>query len=32
MSYWPLVAVLIAWFAFLGYARILLGAPNEEEE
>ena len=32
MNYWPVVAVLIAWFTFFGYARILLGAPNGEEE
>ena len=32
MNYWPVAAVLIAWFAFLGYARLLLGSPDEEEE
>ncbi len=32
MNYWPVVAVIAAWFAFLGYARLLLDAPNAKEE
>ena len=32
MNYWPVAAVLVAWLAFLGYARLLLGAPDAEEE
>ena len=32
--YWvPVAVVCVAWVAFLGYARILLGAaPADEEE
>lgn len=32
MNYWPVVAVIAAWFAFLGYARLLLGPAQSDEE
>ena len=37
MNYWAVLVVLIAWlaflwFAFLGYARFLLGAAQSDEE